>query len=97
MRLLTLLLPPVLPPNLLLVPKLTVPYLILPKDIIVPDKNYPSIVISFTIIVLYKAIPPNLISLISPNTIIVLDKALALASNARYRYRTCSITALSPL
>lgn len=47
----------------------------------------------------------NIHHIISPNTIIapdkelnkVLDKAFALAPNARYRYRTCSITASSPL
>lgn len=57
------------------------PYLIPLNAIIVPDKVIPYSIKSNPVLVL----------------IIVPDKALALASNARYRYRTCSITALSSL
>ena len=69
------------PPNLSLVLRLPVSYLISPKAIIVLDKVIPYSIKSNPALVL----------------IIVLDKAPALASNARYRYRTCSITALSSL
>lgn len=81
------------PPNLLLVLRLTAPYLI--------PYLIPSIITLFTIIVLDKAFHysiksnPALVLIIV--LIIVLDKAFALAPNARYRYRTCSIFALSPL
>lgn len=74
-------LPPLLLPNLLLVLRLPVISIISPKAIIILDKVIPYSIKSNPALVL----------------IIVLDKAPALASNARYRYRTCSITASSPL
>lgn len=69
------------PLNLSLVLRLSVISIISPKAIIVLDKVIPYSIKSNPALVL----------------IIVLDKAPALASNARYRYRTCSITALFSL
>lgn len=76
-----ILVPSPFPPNLSLVLRLPVSYLISPKAIIVLDKAIPYSIKS----------NPALVLIIAP------DKAPALASNARYRYRTCSITVLSPL
>lgn len=106
-------LPSPFPPNLSSVLRFSVSYLIFPKAIIVLDKvvissippNPPYCITIIPIITSDK----DTLHIISPNTviapdkdiplrpIIVLDKAFALAPNARYRYRTCSITVLSPL
>ena len=92
-------------PNLLLVLRLTalylIPYLIssivILFTIIASDKDIPYLISPKAIIVLDKVIPYSIKSNPALVLIIVLDKAPALASNARYRYRTCSITALSSL
>lgn len=105
----TLLLPPTLLPNLSLVLRLAVPslisYNIIPNPpyyitiipIMVSDKDTPYLISPKAIIVLDKVIPYSIKSSPALVLIIVLDKAPALASNARYRYRTCSITASSSL
>lgn len=73
-----------------------------------PTNFYIVIILIFKLTASYN-LSYNIHHIISPNTIIapdkelnkelnkVLDKAFALAPNARYRYRTCSITALSSL
>ena len=78
-------LPSPFPLNLSLVLRLPVISIISPKAIIVPDKAIPYSIKSNPALVLIIALDK------AP------DKAPALASNARYRYRTCSITALSSL
>lgn len=113
MRHLTLLLPPTLLPNLSLVLRLAVPslisYNIIPNPpyyitiipIMVSDKDTPYLIPLNAIIVPDKAIPYSIKS--NPALVLIIaldkapDKALALVSNARYRYRTCSITASSSL
>ena len=67
----------------------------------VSDKDTPYLIPLNAIIVPDKAIPysiksnPALVLIISPDK--APDKAPALVSNARYRYRTCSITLSSSL
>lgn len=73
------------------------PYHITIIPIMVSDKDTPYLIPLNAIIVPDKAIPYSIKSNPALVLIIVLDKApdkaFALVSNARYRYRTCSITA----
>lgn len=67
----------------------------------VSDKDTPYLIPLNAIIVPDKAIPYSIKS--NPALVLIIaldkapDKAFALVSNARYRYRTCSITASSSL